>query len=424
MSLPPIPSPSPPRIFIPVQTTNPAANPATVTGSLRGPQVGPPATKVGLSNPSASDRPPEGRPPGGMRPRLPPATPPNSGARVACYKCQGWGHFTSQCPSPRQATRLMCALLVEIHDEDHAPPPGLDELVAEVYEADPDLANTFEGTEGSISCIKELLPLTSKEHTIALTAPLGTTLSDSMTGSDTPPGSKNPLRTSIFSTFTKIGTALIKILVDSGSVVNTVASASVHSLGLQPLPHPRPYKAMWINDAFLAVTKRCIVPLQVAGYREDVWCDILPMGVGSVLLDRPWLFDRDVGQYRRTNRCSFYFGKGKQVWQPFIPPNRDMITLAAAPATHDMPDQFHGVVSTRQFLKGVEADAPVWAIQVRTKTSDQGLNNYLSFLQDFAEFFPAETPNSLPPNRAVHHFIDFIPRATLPNLPHYRLSPT
>ena len=101
---------------------------------------------------------------------------------------------------------------------------------------------------------------------------------------------------------------MIKILVDSGSVVNAVATASVHALGLQPRLHPRPYKAMWINETSLAMTKRCIVPLKVVGYREDIWCDILPMGVGSVLLGRPWLYDRDVVQYGRTNRCTFYFG--------------------------------------------------------------------------------------------------------------------
>ena len=94
---------------------------------------------------------------------------------------------------------------------------------------------------------------------------------------------------------------------------------------------------MWINEAFLAVTKRCIVPLQVTGYHDDVWCDILPMGVGSVLLGRPWLFDRDVAQFGRTNRCSFYFGGGKHVWQPFLPPNRNLQTEEATPTPHDSP---------------------------------------------------------------------------------------
>ena len=66
----------------------------------------------------------------------------------------------------------------------------------------------------------------------------------------------------------------------------------------------------------------------------------------------------------------------------------------------------------------------MWAIQVRTKTSDQNNTHYPSFLQDFVDVFPAEALDSLPPRRAIQHFIDFVPGATLPNLPHYRLSPS
>ena len=318
----PAPSPSPSRLYTPAPPSNPAITLASTGGGLLGPRTGTPTTEFGLPYPLANDRSTDGRHPGGIHPRGSPTPPPNTGARVACFKCQGWGHFASQCPSPRPATRLARTLLVEIQDEDHPPPPALDDPVAEVYEADPALASTFEGTPGLLGCIiKELIPLTLEEHSLALTAPLGTTLSDETARSstppgpeNTPPGTENPLRSAIFSTFTKIGTLVIKIVVDSGNVVNAVAAASVLSLGLQPLPHPRPYKAMWINDAYLAVTTRCIVPLQMAGYCEDVWCDILPMGVGSVLLGRPWLFDRDVVQYGRTNRCIFYFGGSKHVW--------------------------------------------------------------------------------------------------------------
>ena len=46
-----------------------------------------------------------------------------------------------------------------------------------------------------------------------------------------------------------------------------------------------------------------------------------------------------------------------------------------------------------------------------------------AFLQEFAAIFPAELPNPLPPARNVQHFIDFIPGSSLPNLPHYRLTP-
>ena len=69
-------------------------------------------------------------------------------------------------------------------------------------------------------------------------------------------------------------------------------------------------------------------------------------------------------------------------------------------------------------------DAPVWAIQVCTKIPSSISDNFPEFLQDFAAVFPTESPNALPPDRSIQHFIDFVPRSTLPNLPHYRLNPT
>ena len=149
-----------------------------------------------------------------------------------------------------------------------------------------------------------------------------------------------------------------------------------------------------------------------------------PVVPHHILLGRPWLFDRDVAQYGRTNRCIFYVGGSKHVWQPFIPPIQDTTTPTAAPSSRDNPVQLLGIVSASQFLKGVETNALVWAIQVQTKTSNENTTHYPSFVQDFADVFPAEAPNSLPPSRAIQHFIDFVPGAMLPNLPHYRLSPS
>ena len=47
-------------------------------------------------------------------------------------------------------------------------------------------------------------------------------------------------------------------------------------------------------------------------HTDNVWCDILFMDVGHIILGQPWLFDLDVTIYGRTNHCLF-FHNGKKV---------------------------------------------------------------------------------------------------------------
>ena len=51
---------------------------------------------------------------------------------------------------------------------------------------------------------------------------------------------------------------------------------------------------------------------QFVTYTDNVWCDILPIDVGHIILGRHWLFDLDVTIYGRTNQCSFVHN-GKRV---------------------------------------------------------------------------------------------------------------
>ena len=126
-----------------------------------------------------------------------------------------------------------------------------------------------------------------------------------------------------------------------------------------------------------------------------------PHGRGSVLLGRPWLYDFDVAQYGRANRCVFYFGGTKHVWQPYVSTSRADESSAAESTARSQAPPLLGLVTAHQFIKGLENDAPMWAVQVRTKVSTAPADSCPAFLREFVDIFPTELPEMLPPDRTI-----------------------
>ena len=62
-----------------------------------------------------------------------------------------------------------------------------------------------------------------------------------------------------------------------------------------------------MNDHILSVAQRCLVSIQMGDYKDEIYCNVLPMDVAHVLLGRPWLYDLNVTIFGKDNIYSFKY---------------------------------------------------------------------------------------------------------------------
>ncbi|RVW31891.1 Transposon Ty3-G Gag-Pol polyprotein [Vitis vinifera] len=235
-------------------------------------------------------------------------------------------------------------------------------------------------------------------------------------------GEEDWRRTSIFQTRISCQGRLCTMIIDGGNSLNIASQELVEKLNLKTERHPNPFRVAWVNDTFIPVSFRYLVTFLFGkDFEEFVWCEVLPIKVGHILLGRPWLFDRKVQHDSYENTYALIHNRRKKILRPMkeVPPSKKS----------DENAQPKKVLTMCQFENESKETKVIFALMARKveefKEQDKEYpTNAHKILDDFSDLWPAKLPNELPPMRNVQHAIDLILGASLPNLPAYRMNPT
>ncbi|XP_056858293.1 uncharacterized protein LOC130507621, partial [Raphanus sativus] len=239
------------------------------------------------------------------------------------------------------------------------------------------------------------------------------------------------LRTNIFHSTCTIKERVCSFVIDSGSSRNVISEEAVDKLGIAREKHPAPYTLGWLNNtANIRITHRAIVPFSIGPYyRDRIYCDIAPIDFCHLLLGRPWEYDRKIIHDGAKNTYSFLWNNHQIVLVPS--PETALASSSHAPANDRTPPATNTQSTTllcsyASFISEFHKEGVAFALvpastpRLLATTKASPLD---TVLQEFADVFPKELPEGLPPLRDIQHQIDLVPGATLPNRPHYRMSP-
>ncbi|KAJ0800640.1 putative nucleotidyltransferase, Ribonuclease H [Helianthus annuus] len=312
--------------------------------------------------------------PSQAKPDNPPTqtVPATTSGQLRCFKCQGMGHLKRDCPN-----KQIVALVEESvpkYDSDHEPQSEI------LY---PD--------RGEALLTRRLLG--SVVHT---------------TEDDT-----TWLRNNIFRTKCTSKGRVCMVIIDGGSCENMVANTMVEKLGLQIHDHPDPYELIWLKKGNpVKVKHRCLVQFSIGNkYTDEVWCEVIPMDACHLLLGRPWLYDRRVTHDGFRNTYSF---------------KKDGLNITLAPLNpRDEKPELNAVSKSAIVGLARMSTAPIFSLVVieENPIAPDPPPEVLPLLNEFTDLFPDDIPAGLPLMREIQHCIDFIPGASIPNKPAYRMNP-
>lgn len=206
-----------------------------------------------------------------------------------------------------------------------------------------------------------------------------------------------------------------------------VATTMVGKLNLNTEKHPRPYKLSWLRKGNeVQVDKKCLVQFSIGPiYKDEVWCDVVPMDACHLLLGRPWQFDRrfDHDGYKKT--YTFQKDGAKIILGPAKETEAAKSSEYTKKSEVDRRNINNNLLSRAEFLEELQGQRAAFMLvileapQGHLETSPQ----LQSVFDKFKDVVTEEIPPGLPPMRDIQHHIDFVPGAVIPNKAAYRMNP-
>ncbi|GJU62753.1 reverse transcriptase domain-containing protein [Tanacetum coccineum] len=153
-------------------------------------------------------------------------------------------------------------------------------------------------------------------------------------------------------------------------------------------------------------------PNQSTSYKDEVWCEVIPMDAAHILLGRPWQFDRKTKHDGFQNTYSFKKDGVNITLVPF-----DSRQTQAEDSNLFMKKTgFEGLMKTSPYvftLVVVEENEIISEDHVQVQP----------LLREFTDVILDDIPPGLSAMRDIQHCIDFIPGFAIPNRPAYQMNP-
>ncbi|XP_071676944.1 uncharacterized protein [Lolium perenne] len=378
----------------------------------------------------------------------PSAGPPRSSSSMAstgktrdiqCRKCLGFGHIERECRTKR-------VMLVR-EDGEYDSASDFDEdtlaLIAARDGANSDSEREMEVTEADTA---------DQYRSLVAQRVLSVQLSKA----------EHDQRHNLFQTRGVVKERAIRIIIDVGSCNNLASVDMVEKLSLPTRQRTHPYYIQWFESSRnLKVTRTTRVHFTIGTYSDFVDCDVVPMQACSLLLGRPWQFDRESVHNGKTNQYSLMHDGKKIGLKPMTPEQilKDDLARASRVKNEEKLKSENQIVAA-DFVPhktNTKSDSN-HATEIRLKNpcllarksdiAELDVNTtqcyaiickevlfsfedmppslppaVANLLQEFIDVFPQDVPPGLPPIRGIEHQIDLIPGASLPNRAPYRTNP-